>query len=347
MRRSRPLRHDGWVRTDESQAQGLLVPLLVLGAVVSLVSAGLAHGLWLANLHNGLLALAFGAVAAWTLLLRPNHREALLFGAAGVLEGVLYLGRQVAHHGSGGADTWWGWIGVWPLALVLAVVTWAVLCFPEGHFLSGRWRRFGFAIMVIATMCSLLSALWPVEYASAGIHLRHPFDLGGLATARDSWNAVAHPAYALFQIAWVVGVAARWRKANGILRDQLALLGAVVAITTAGLLLGLLLWHSPRLGLLMTPLVPISAGWIMIRLSLTRVIEKTRASGGLAGLSPRENEVLDLIAQGLSNKAISDTLHLSIKTVEPIVSSIFTKLQLPADATINRRVLAVLTLLDD
>jgi DNA-binding CsgD family transcriptional regulator len=343
---SRRLRNDGLMSTDESQARDLLVPLLLLGAVVSLVSTGLAHGFWLANVHNALLALAFGGVAAWTLLLRPNHREALLFGAAGVLEGILFLGRQVAHQGHGAADTWWGWIGVWPLAIVLAVVTWAVLCFPEGRFLSDGWRRVGIAIMAIAVGCSLLSALWPVEYSAAGIRLPHPFQLGGLDVARDIWNVIAHPAYALFQVAWVVGVAARWRRSNGILRDQLALLGAVVALTTVALLVGLIVWHSPRLGLLATPLVPVAAGWIAIRLSLTRVIEKTRAAGGLAGLSPRENEVLDLIAQGLSNKAISEQLHLSIKTVEPVVSSIFTKLQLPVDATINRRVLAVLALLD-
>ena len=85
----------------------------------------------------------------------------------------------------------------------------------------------------------------------------------------------------------------------------------------------------------------------MVRLSLSRVIEETRATGGLAGLSPRENEVLDLMAQGLSNRAISEQLHLSIKTVEPVVSSIFTKLQLPADADTNRRVLAVLALLEE
>ncbi|MBV9820595.1 MAG: helix-turn-helix transcriptional regulator, partial [Actinobacteria bacterium] len=103
----------------------------------------------------------------------------------------------------------------------------------------------------------------------------------------------------------------------------------------------------PRLGLLATPLVPVVAGWIMVRLSLGRLIEKTRATGGLAGLSPRENEVLDLMAQGFSNRAIAERLHLSIKTVEPIVSSIFTKLRLPADATTNRRVLAVLALLQE
>ena len=335
------------VRTDEPRALDLLTPLLVLGAVVALVSTGFAHGFWLANLHNGLLALAFGGVSAWTLLLRPRHREALLFGAVGVLEGALFLGRQVAHRGAADGDQWWGWVGVWPLALILAAVTWTVLCFPEGRFLSAGWRRLGYAIVAVAVGCSLLSALWPVEYAAAGLRLPHPFELGGLGAARDVWDVVAHPAYAVFQLTWVVGVVARWRKANGILRDQLALLGVAVGAATALLLIGLLVWDSPRLGLLVTPLVPVAAGWIMIRLSLSRVIEKSRAAGGLAGLSPRENEVLELMAQGFSNQAISEQLHLSIKTVEPIVSSIFVKLELPADSTLNRRVLAVRALLDD
>ncbi len=335
------------MRTEEQRPADLLVPLLVLGAVVAMVSAGLAHGVWPANLHNGLLAVAFGTVAAWTLLLRPNHREALLFAAVGVGEGILFLGRQVAHSDPAGASTWWGWFGVWPLAMILALISWAVLCFPEGRFLSRGWRLVGFAIMAMALGCSLLSALWPVEYPAAGVRMPHPLRLGGLDAARIVWDGVAHPAYALFQLIWLVGVVARWRRANGILRDQLALLAAAVGLATAALLIGLALWHSPRLGLLVTPLIPVAAGWIMVRLSLSRLIDKTRATGGLAGLSPRENEVLDLMAQGLSNRAISEQLHLSIKTVEPIVSSIFTKLQLPADATTNRRVLAVRALLEE
>ena len=92
--------------------------------------------------------------------------------------------------------------------------------------------------------------------------------------------------------------------------------------------------------------MPVTAGWIMARLSVGRVIDETRASGGLASFSPRENEVLDLMAQGLSKKAIAQQLHLSIKTVEPLVSSIFTKLRLPADSTTNRRVLAVVALVE-
>ncbi|MCW2604130.1 MAG: two component transcriptional regulator, LuxR family, partial [Pseudonocardiales bacterium] len=55
--------------------------------------------------------------------------------------------------------------------------------------------------------------------------------------------------------------------------------------------------------------------------------------------------VLELIARGLSNSAICGELHLSIKTVEPIVSAIFAKLGLHADAASNRRVLAALAYL--
>lgn len=343
---NRPVRHDEPTQTAQPRPADLLTPLLVLGAVVALVSTGFAYGVWLANIHNGLLALAFGGVAAWTLLVRPRQREALFFAAVGALEGVLFLGRQVAHQQAGHSHAWWGWFGVWPLALTLATLTWAVLCFPEGRFLSRGWRVVGISVAVVALACSLTSALWPVEYAAAGVRTSPPFDLGGTEVARRVWDLVAHPAYALFQVIWVVGVVDRWRRANGVLRSQLAVLGAAVGIATSALLIGLAAWGSPRLGLLTTPVVPLAAGLVTARLSLGRVIDETRAAGGLASLSPRENEVLDLMAQGLSNKAISARLHLSLKTVEPIVSSIFTKLRLPADSTTNRRVLAVLALLD-
>ena len=55
--------------------------------------------------------------------------------------------------------------------------------------------------------------------------------------------------------------------------------------------------------------------------------------------------MLALIARGLSNAAICEELHLSVKTVEPLVSAVFSKLGLRADAGSNRRVLAALAYL--
>ena len=59
-------------------------------------------------------------------------------------------------------------------------------------------------------------------------------------------------------------------------------------------------------------------------------------------LTAREEEVLGLIAQGLSNRAIEERLVISPKTVEAHVAHIFAKLDLPPSGDVHRRVLAVL-----
>jgi serine/threonine-protein kinase len=68
-----------------------------------------------------------------------------------------------------------------------------------------------------------------------------------------------------------------------------------------------------------------------------------RSGNALADLSPREREVLELMAEGLSNGGICRRLFLSPKTVETHVNSIFTKLRLAPAPDDHRRVLAVLT----
>ncbi|MGA5302087.1 response regulator transcription factor [Nucisporomicrobium flavum] len=63
---------------------------------------------------------------------------------------------------------------------------------------------------------------------------------------------------------------------------------------------------------------------------------------GLSRLSAREREILGLLAEGRSNVAIAETLHLAERSVEKHVTAIFTKLDLPQARTDHRRVLAVL-----
>jgi DNA-binding NarL/FixJ family response regulator len=65
----------------------------------------------------------------------------------------------------------------------------------------------------------------------------------------------------------------------------------------------------------------------------------------LADLSDGERDVLDLIAQGLSNQAIAERLTLSTPIVEDHVSEIFTKLGLEGEGAGERRVAAVITYL--
>jgi DNA-binding NarL/FixJ family response regulator len=78
---------------------------------------------------------------------------------------------------------------------------------------------------------------------------------------------------------------------------------------------------------------------------VSRLVARKRERGPLDELTERETEVLELIAEGHSNRAIGDRLFLSSKTVEAHISHIFRKLDLHESPDQHRRVLAVLTFL--
>jgi DNA-binding NarL/FixJ family response regulator len=75
------------------------------------------------------------------------------------------------------------------------------------------------------------------------------------------------------------------------------------------------------------------------------LLGRRRRDDPLAALSGREREVLELMAEGRSNRAIAEQLVITERAVEKHVTSIFSKLDLPATAEDHRRVLAVLTFL--
>lgn len=78
---------------------------------------------------------------------------------------------------------------------------------------------------------------------------------------------------------------------------------------------------------------------------VTRLMHRRRLRDPLDGLSPREREVLALVAEGLSNGGIANRLGLSERTVETHMNQIFGKLGIEEAPELHRRVLAVLTLL--
>jgi DNA-binding NarL/FixJ family response regulator len=78
---------------------------------------------------------------------------------------------------------------------------------------------------------------------------------------------------------------------------------------------------------------------------VTGLLSRARDDGPLQSLTDREREVLERVAEGLSNQAIAAEMDITLRSIEKYVSSVFTKLGLPATGHEHRRVLAVLRFL--
>jgi DNA-binding NarL/FixJ family response regulator len=78
---------------------------------------------------------------------------------------------------------------------------------------------------------------------------------------------------------------------------------------------------------------------------VSTLLSRQRDDDPIAQLTPREREVLELMATGSSNQGIADELTITLRAVEKYVSTIFTKLGLPTTKSESRRVLAVLLFL--
>ena len=75
---------------------------------------------------------------------------------------------------------------------------------------------------------------------------------------------------------------------------------------------------------------------------ISALLADPRESGPLATLTPREREVLELVAEGRSNNGIAERLAITLRSAEKLVSSVFAKLGVVTTGDDHRRVLAVL-----
>jgi DNA-binding NarL/FixJ family response regulator len=87
----------------------------------------------------------------------------------------------------------------------------------------------------------------------------------------------------------------------------------------------------------------VQAGERVVDEALTLPAVRRRGEqGALSALTPRERDVLALMAQGRSDNGIAEALHLSVATVCTHTQNVFRKLGVPRDAASNRRVSAIL-----
>jgi signal transduction histidine kinase len=262
-----------------------------LGLVAAvLIVAGFGLGVHLPNVHNGLIAATFTAVGVFVVGKRPGNREGWLFIATGVAHAVMFFGRQYGFADEGqplpGA-AWLAWVGQWPLALVLVLIGYTLMSFPDGRLPSPRWRVVVVAMVAAGTLLALLSALWPVEYGDNALSLPHPLHVAGYAGAQRLWYVLGPAAYLLFQVAWVACVVIRLRRAHGDEQRQLRWFAYAVAMGAVAMAVGLIAFRSPLLGVLAVPVIPIAAGVAIVKYRLydiDPVINKTLVVGAMAAL---------------------------------------------------------------
>ena len=101
-------------------------------------------------------------------------------------------------------------------------------------------------------------------------------------------------------------------------------------------------------GMLQDALTRLAAGQTVVDPDLVeQLLQSERGRSATGQLSPREREVLALMAQGLSDRGIAAVLFVSLNTVSTHIRHIFAKLAIAEGAADNRRVLAVLRWLED
>lgn len=295
---------------------------LALGLICALmVGGGFSLGVYMSNLHNGLIAAAFTAVGVFVLRRCPGNREAWLFIAGGVAHAVMFFGRQYGLYAGSHpteslpAVSWVTWMGVWPLPLVLVLTGATIMSFPDGRLPSRRWRVVVVVMGAAGALLALASALWPFEDDWSSLGVPHPLDLGGYEAGRPVWGIAAPGAYQAFQVAWAVCVVVRLRRAQGDETRQLRWFVYAVAIGASAMILGLIVMGSPTLGVLTAPIVPIAAGVAIVKYRLYDidvVINKTLVVGTMAAIITAVYVAVVVGVGGLLGVATSPNLVLSL-----------------------------------
>ncbi len=287
---------------------------LVALIVATLIGFGWYLGVHLENMHNGLIGGSFTAVGLYVVRIRPRHRVGWLFVGTGVLHAVMFFGRQYGlYDGTLPAASWLGWVGVWSLPLAIALAGWTLMAFPDGRLPSPGWRLAVVAMMVVAAVLAVVSALWPVEYDRIGMAAPHPLHVSGAEGAARFWE-YAKVSYVLFQVLWTVAIVGRICRARGDEVRQMRWLVFAVVMATVLLVAGLLVFGTPVPGLLALPLIPVAAGFAILKLRLydiDPVINKTLVVGallllvtagyvaivvGVGALVPTDKRLLSLLA---------------------------------------------------
>ena len=332
--------------------------LTAVGAALGLFAIGLAvldpDALTLPGPVHVAIGWSFVAAGAVAWRERPENRMGLLMS----LSGIAWFGRDLDWFDSALAEH----ASELSLNLFLALVAHQLVVFPEGTARSRQERLLVLAIYSLAVLAYVPSELSETANAvlsAVGIALT----VLVLFVIVRRWLDADAPERRALRPLIIIGppvlVVAAASLAHDYIGIDLSSTGEEAlrwcALVYAGLpvafLVGVLRTHLRR-AILGRLLADLSRGTVYedAELEEAAVAARTALRSGaplprIEQLTPRELEVLALIAEGRTDRGIAKELYVTPKTVEAHVRSIFRKLDLPRAETENRRVHAVLTYL--
>ena len=298
--------------------------------------------------------LAFGTVGLLVAVRRRENPIGWLFLFVGVLSGFQFLTGEFAMY-----DLYvlldrefhaavWGWInGLASLAL-LALLSFVMLLFPDGRFLSRRWRRF----VPIAVLLTLLSAVaWLLVPGETGLipGVDNPFGVEGSAVltalaGRPFETGIGAPLF----VCLLVGVASllvRWRASGSEQRAQLkwvlfaAATGFVSTLLTSMLIPTLGAWPNTLAWNVALSSIPVAVGISILRyrlFAIDHLISRTVSYGLVTGTLVAVYAGLVAAVSRLTPSGNSLAVAMSTLAVAALFQPLRRRVQAVVDRRFNR-----------
>jgi DNA-binding CsgD family transcriptional regulator len=236
----------------------------------------------------------------------------------------------------------WAWLGLLVVVLCDYSAGWV------WRHQSGAPRRVAGMWAVIGVAATILVMTWLLTWLLAGAHTFWPaWALLGLATVGSAYSLIA-----LHDRVLIANGGRALRERTAVFKARIGAFRAFLSVQRRLADDGVVLDREAVMRLLASsaaaPGLPASGG-LPVPGGLPApggpLVPEVGSPEVLDRLSPREREVLELMAAGRSNGAIAESLVVSLGAIEKHITSIFTKLDLPACDDDHRRVLAVLAYL--
>lgn len=288
---------------------------VALAMLLATVTISADTGVW----KLVLIAIAVGLPGALSATRHPRNAAGWLLLSVGLVFASLSLASQWIE--AGNESDWASWIAERAGAIVVPLTVLALFLLPDGRLPSRRWRPV--AVSVIAVQVGVIVVWSLVEGTPAT-----PNPVGILPS---QWagpvNGIGDWLLQVPLLLVVAAVAVRFRRQSD--RAQLAGLfwgAAGFAFLTVA---GRVLWPPAADVLDVIGAVLLGSGISATLLQAPETVDLDRpTSVEIPELSPREREVLELLAEGLTNKEIAERLFISPVTARNHVSRILTKLGL-------------------